>query len=93
MGALRWIAAKLLLINALGGNKIEVGLPAERSVQPPRKKAISINLLGGIYGKQIYEGEFDLKLSLFGLPFLLGTIVIGSFALLTLCGRVEARVT
>lgn len=32
--------------------------------------------LGGIYGQQIWNREFDLTSSLFGLPFLLGTVVL-----------------
>ena len=32
--------------------------------------------MSGIYGSQIAKGGFDLKLSLFGLPFLLGTGVL-----------------
>lgn len=43
--------------------------------------------LGGIYGSQIYKGVFDLTLSLFGIPFLLGTLVFGSLALMALCGK------
>lgn len=43
--------------------------------------------LGGIYGTQIYKGEFDLALSLFGIPFFLGTLLFGSIAMMSLCGR------
>lgn len=43
--------------------------------------------LGGIYGSQIAEGEFDLLRSLFGIPFLLGTILFGSMALMSCIGR------
>ena len=43
--------------------------------------------LGGIYGTQIYKGEFNLFQSLFGIPFLLGTIFFGSFAMMALCGK------
>ncbi|HEY2342411.1 MAG TPA: hypothetical protein VGH90_05240, partial [Chthoniobacteraceae bacterium] len=34
--------------------------------------------MGGIYGTQIYHRSFDLKQSLFGLPFLAGTVVLVS---------------
>lgn len=44
--------------------------------------------LGGIYGTQIYKGEFDLKLSLFGIPFILGTLLFGSIALMSALGQV-----
>jgi len=44
--------------------------------------------LGGIYGTQIIHGKFNLFQSLFGIPFLLGTLLIGSFALMTVCGKV-----
>jgi len=33
--------------------------------------------LGGIYGSQIMKGKFVLGQSLFGIPFLLGTLVFG----------------
>jgi hypothetical protein len=41
----------------------------------------------GIYGRQIAKGEFDLTTSLFGLPFLIGTIVLVSVILFMLLGR------
>lgn len=40
----------------------------------------------GIYGKQIAEGKFDSSASLFGLPFLIGTIVLVSMILFMLFG-------
>lgn len=43
--------------------------------------------LGGIYGSQIAKGDFNLGMSLFGLPFLFGTILFGSFAIMTVCGK------
>jgi hypothetical protein len=48
--------------------------------------------LGGIYGSQIVNGKFDLMMSLFGIPFVLGTLFIGSTALMAVCGRVVVRV-
>lgn len=48
--------------------------------------------LGGIYGTQIAKGEFNLMMSLFGLPFLIGSIVFGSIALMAVCGKVEIRI-
>ena len=44
--------------------------------------------LGWIYGSQIVNGEFNLLLSLFGIPFVLGTLVFGGVALMTVCGKV-----
>jgi hypothetical protein len=41
----------------------------------------------GIYGRQIAKGEFDPGMSLFGLPFLIGTIVLVSVILFMLLGR------
>jgi hypothetical protein len=48
--------------------------------------------LGGIYGTQFARGKFDPFMSLFGIPFLLGTLLFGSFALMTVCGKVVIRV-
>jgi len=48
--------------------------------------------LGGIYGSQIINGQFNLFLSLFGIPFVIGTLVFGSIALMTVCGRVVVSV-
>lgn len=48
--------------------------------------------LGGIYGSQIIKGDFNLGLSLFGIPFLLGTLLFGSITVLTVCGRMSVRV-
>jgi len=41
----------------------------------------------GIYGTQWMTGEFDLMQSLFGIPFLLGTIVLMITTLYTLFGK------
>lgn len=43
--------------------------------------------LSGIYGAQITEREFNLGQSLFGLPFLLGSIVLIAFTLMSIFGR------
>lgn len=48
--------------------------------------------LGGIYGSQIASGKFDLAAALFGIPFLLGTILFGSIALMTVCGKIEVSI-
>jgi len=44
--------------------------------------------MGGIYGSQIAEGEFNLLLSLFGIPFVLGTLLLGSLAVMSVCGKI-----
>ncbi len=43
--------------------------------------------LSGIYGSQIIKGEFNLESSLFGIPFLLGSIVLVTVCLLSVFGR------
>lgn len=48
--------------------------------------------LGGLYGSQIIAGQFDLGKSVFGIPFLLGTILFGSIAVMSVCGKVYLRV-
>jgi hypothetical protein len=49
--------------------------------------------LGGIYGKQIVSGHFDPGSSLFGIPFLLGSILFWTFALMAIAGRCEVAVS
>ncbi len=44
--------------------------------------------LSGIYGSQLLKGELDLVASLFGIPFLLGTVVLGTVSLMSLLGKV-----
>jgi hypothetical protein len=48
--------------------------------------------LGGIYGSQIVQGQFNPLLSLFGIPFVLGTVMLGSFTLMAISGKVVVRV-
>lgn len=45
--------------------------------------------LGGIYGSQLLRGEFDLLKSLFGLPFLAGTVFLSILTLMAVAGRIE----
>ncbi len=45
--------------------------------------------VGAIYGGQLISGEFDLTQSLFGIPFLLGSIFFWTFALMSIWGKVE----
>jgi hypothetical protein len=48
--------------------------------------------LGGIYGRQIINGEFDIMMSFFGIPFILGTVFFGGYALMSMCGKVEVSI-
>ena len=48
--------------------------------------------LGGIYGSQFAKGHFELLPSLFGIPFLAGTILLTFFTLMTLFGKQVLRV-
>jgi hypothetical protein len=43
--------------------------------------------LGGIYGTQIAKGEFNLVISLFGIPFLAGSIFLIALTVMTVWGR------
>ena len=43
--------------------------------------------LSGIYGSQIVKHAFDLKLSLFGIPFVIGSLVLVSACLFALFGK------
>ncbi|MDR1316192.1 MAG: hypothetical protein LBK13_04885 [Spirochaetales bacterium] len=43
----------------------------------------------GIYGTQIYSGEFDPILSLFGLPFLAGSVFLWARTLMSFAGKAE----
>jgi hypothetical protein len=45
--------------------------------------------IGGIYGTQLANGEFDLFQSLFGIPFLIGSIIFWSLAFMAIWGKVE----
>jgi len=48
--------------------------------------------LGGLYGSQIISGHFNLVASLFGVPFVAGTVLFGSMAVMSVCGRVRVTV-
>ena len=52
----------------------------------------TVGSVGGIYGSQFASGELDPGLSLFGLPFLIGSIIFGSAALMTVFGKVEVSI-
>ena len=48
--------------------------------------------LSEIYGRQISSGEFNLTASLFGIPFILGTLLLGVSTLMAMCGKVEVSI-
>jgi hypothetical protein len=48
--------------------------------------------LGGIYGTQFTKKHFSLGQSLFGIPFILGTLLFGSIAVMSVCGKTVVRV-
>ncbi|PHX79451.1 MAG: hypothetical protein CK541_05015 [Opitutia bacterium] len=43
--------------------------------------------VGGIYGMQIAKGEFNLLMSLFGLPFLAGSVLLIAITVMAVAGR------
>lgn len=45
--------------------------------------------IGGIYGSQFISGEFDPFISLFGIPFLFGSVIFWGFTLMAIWGKVE----
>lgn len=48
--------------------------------------------IGGIYGTQIISGEFNIFMSLFGIPFLIGSVIFWSLALMSIWGKVEITI-
>ena len=48
--------------------------------------------LGGIYGTQIMNGEFNLMMSLFGIPFLAGSVLFWAIAIMAVAGKVEVTI-
>jgi hypothetical protein len=42
-----------------------------------------------IYGSQFAKGQFELSASLFGIPFLIGSIILLALVLMAVCGKVE----
>lgn len=48
-------------------------------------------LVGGVFGSQIASGKFDAMTSVVGVFLAIAGTIIGSFALMTVCGRVEVR--
>ncbi|MFK7756597.1 MAG: hypothetical protein AB8B53_06670 [Flavobacteriales bacterium] len=48
--------------------------------------------LGGIYGTQIVNGKFNLMMLLIGIPFILGSVLFWSLALMAIWGKVEITI-
>jgi len=51
------------------------------------------NSVAGIYGRQIASGRFELGLSLFGIPIVFATLILGSIAVMSTCGKVVVSVS
>ena len=49
--------------------------------------------VGGIYGTQIAKGEFSLFMSLFGLPFLVGSFFLIAITVMAVAGRCVVELT
>jgi hypothetical protein len=80
------------------GVRIETGFNNETTVVYHRLSPLLLFLIPftalwsggsmiGIYGSQIRDGKFDLGQSLFGIPFLLGTVVLLSVIAFLLFGK------
>ncbi|QDU98454.1 hypothetical protein [Lignipirellula cremea] len=54
--------------------------------------AYSTITLGNMYGSQIEMRQFNLVLSLIGIPFLLGAILFATLALMSICGKVVVTI-
>lgn len=76
-------------------NAFEVGISTRSAaafVLVPFMCAWSGLSLGGIYGKQFYQHRFDLPESLFGVPFILGTLIMGGLVVMSIFGKITVRV-
>jgi hypothetical protein len=47
--------------------------------------------MSGLYGSQIWDGKFNLAMSLFGIPFVIGSIFLISTSLMMVFGKVEIK--
>ena len=77
------------------GNGFELGVSTRSPIAfflVPFMCVWSGGSLGGIYGSQIARGHFNFGMSLFGLPFLIGTLVFGSIAIMSVCGKISIRI-
>jgi hypothetical protein len=71
-------------------------LQTDFSSTPPRGRCRQYSLcfwsglsLNSIYGTQVRQGVFDFSRSLFGVPFVIGTILLGIQAVLSVCGHIR----
>ena len=76
------------------GNEFEVGATS-RSWMAVILVPFTVLWAGGsvqaIYGRQLAKGTFELVPSLFGIPFLLGSLVLVMATLMAVCGKVMVR--
>src|SRR5262249_53981902 len=76
------------------GNEFEVGATS-RSWMAVILVPFTVLWAGGslqaIYGSQLAKGTFDLAPSLFGIPFLLGSLGLVMATLMAVCGKVMVR--
>ncbi len=76
------------------GNEFEVGAVSRSGIAfflVPFTLFWSGLSLGGIYGSQLAKGQFNLEQSLFGLPFLAGTLILVPITLMAIFGKVVVR--
>lgn len=52
----------------------------------------SVLSLDGIYGTQIAKREFDPVTFLFGIPFVIGTVILGCVVVMSICGEIIVTV-
>jgi hypothetical protein len=53
----------------------------------------SAGSIGGIYGSQIISGVFDPFMCLFGIPFIIGSVIFWTLALMAIWGKIEIVLT
>jgi hypothetical protein len=78
-----------------GPNSFQVGVTTRSPVAfflVPFMCVWSGGSVGGIYGTQISHRHFDLIESLFGIPFLVGSVILISVTALMVCGKITVSV-
>lgn len=70
----------------LGGSTQSLG---DALMEIPFMIVWSGSSLGGLYGSQIYTGDFSLLMTIFGIPFLIASYVFGRRALMYAAGKIE----
>ena len=74
-----------------GFNEITVGATTRSPVAfflVPFMLIWSGGSLGGIYGSQLITGKFNPFMSLFGIPFIIGSVIFWTIALMAIWGKV-----